>query len=529
MALKNRLALTAVVIFIIALAPRLAHLSEVRSSPFFDSPVVGARRYDYLAVAIAEGDLVGSQLFWQAPLYQYFLALVYYVFGHSLLVPRILQVLIGSVSCVLIYLLGVRVFGFGVGVIAGVISAFYGLFVFFDGELLRPTIVIFLNLLLLHLILLAGERKKNILWFASGLLLGLSAVAKPTILLFAPFVLAWMLVKDGGVGTASACLIFVLGAGLIILPVTVRNIMVGGEFFFISSNFGVNFYLGNNPSIEETLNVRWGLQWERFLEEPVKNGFISYKQQSDYWLKKSLSYIKNDPISYAKLLAYKTYMFWNSYEIGRNQDIYFLTRYSQTAKALVWRSPITNFPFGVIAPLSLVGMMLALPRLRDNMLLYFYVFSGMTAVVMFFVCSRHRLSTAAVLVVFAAYTLWWWSQRFTAREYKKILPSVVLFLLLFVVVNSGWKMNAWNKTDYANAHWQIGFSLKEKGLIEDAVKEYEKSIGYNQDYVDAHWHLGLSYIELGRFDAAADEMNEVLRIEPDFKAALDVIDELQKK
>lgn len=519
----------AVVIFIIALAPRLAHLSEVRSSPFFDSPVVGARRYDYLAVAIAEGDLVGSQLFWQAPLYQYFLALVYYVFGHSLLAPRILQVLIGSVSCVLIYLLGVRVFGFGVGVIAGTISAFYGLFVFFDGELLRPTIVIFLNLLLLHLILLAGERKKNILWLASGVLLGLSAVAKPTILLFAPFVLAWMLVKDGGVGTASACLIFVLGAGLIILPVTVRNIMVGREFFFISSNFGVNFYLGNNPNIEETLNIRPGIDWEMFLGEPLKQGFYSYSQQSDYWFKKSLSYIKNDPIAYARLLAHKTYMFWNSYEIGRNQDIYFLTRYSGIAKALVWRSPILNFPFGLLAPLSLVGMVLALPRIRDNMLLYFYVFSGIIGLVLFFISSRHRLPVAAVLIVFAAYTLWWWIKKIKAADYNGVAPSAMLFLFLFFVVNSGWGMNAWNTTDYANARWQVGFSYQEKDLYEEAVKEYKKSIEYNQDYVDAHWHLGLTYIELGLFDAAADEMYEVLRLEPDFKAARDVIDELERK
>ena len=51
-----------------------------------------ARRYDAWAAEIAAGDLMGREVFYQAPLYPYFLGTIYTITGRSLLIVRVCQV-----------------------------------------------------------------------------------------------------------------------------------------------------------------------------------------------------------------------------------------------------------------------------------------------------------------------------------------------------------------------------------------------------------------------------------------------------
>ena len=61
------------VIFAVALAVRLVHVWQIRPSPFFDILLGDANGYDQWAQRLAAGDWVGSEVFYQAPLYPYFL------------------------------------------------------------------------------------------------------------------------------------------------------------------------------------------------------------------------------------------------------------------------------------------------------------------------------------------------------------------------------------------------------------------------------------------------------------------------
>src|SRR2546425_9687874 len=91
-----------IVIFAVAFTLRLIHIWQMRRSPFFATLLGDARGYDDWARRIAGGDWIGRDVFYQAPLYPYFLALIYRVAGHSLLFVRIVQAAIGSCSCVLL-------------------------------------------------------------------------------------------------------------------------------------------------------------------------------------------------------------------------------------------------------------------------------------------------------------------------------------------------------------------------------------------------------------------------------------------
>ena len=75
-------------VFAVALLVRLLHVWQIRRAPFFDVLMGDARGYDAWARRLAAGDWIGRDVFYQAPLYPYFLGVVYSIAGRHLLIER---------------------------------------------------------------------------------------------------------------------------------------------------------------------------------------------------------------------------------------------------------------------------------------------------------------------------------------------------------------------------------------------------------------------------------------------------------
>ena len=88
----------AAVIFLVAITVRVAHIWAFRDTPLFDVLLGDAGAYDAWGQRLAGGDWVGTDVFYQAPLYPYFLGALYATVGRDLLIVRIVQALIGSAS-----------------------------------------------------------------------------------------------------------------------------------------------------------------------------------------------------------------------------------------------------------------------------------------------------------------------------------------------------------------------------------------------------------------------------------------------
>ncbi|MBM3281037.1 MAG: glycosyltransferase family 39 protein, partial [Candidatus Handelsmanbacteria bacterium] len=116
-------------LFLGALALRLLYLGEIRHSPFYAAPVVDAKVFLEQARQIAGGQFWGKpEPFWQPPLYIYFLAGLCWLFPASHLIAiRLAQMLLGSLSCLLVYLIARRVLPLGQARLAGVLAAGYSL------------------------------------------------------------------------------------------------------------------------------------------------------------------------------------------------------------------------------------------------------------------------------------------------------------------------------------------------------------------------------------------------------------------
>ena len=387
------------------LALRLDYLWEHRASPFFDAPIVDAQTFLKQAQALASGPFWGGdEPYWQPPLYIYLLAFVCWLLPASYFVGiRLVHAGLGVLSCLLVYALARQAFGEQVGRIAGVMAALCGSLLYFEGELLAVPVEVFLNLLLLYSLLLAWRRDRGRDWVLAGLIAGLAALTRPTILLFIAVFCAWTL-WHRRTSAYRPLLSFVVSIALIILPVTYRNWTIEPDLVFISSNAGVNFYIGNNADYERTVSLRPGMQWEAMIAEAANSEHKTAATQSAFFFHKALDYITAQPLDYLSLIGKKVFHFWSGPETKRNQDIYYARQHSRILSILLWDWHV-SIPFGLIGPLSLLGLGLSMKRewTPPTALLRLYALVYTASVVLFFPAARYRMPVVPVLIAFAAF------------------------------------------------------------------------------------------------------------------------------
>ena len=131
-----------------------------------------------MAQQIAAGDWLSREqgVFYQSPLYPYFLALNYTLFGHNLMWVRVLQIMLSGVSCVLLCDATRRLFGFWPGLIAGLLLALYPSAILFDTQIDKASLdTLLLSLLIWLLARLQSQREKanSYSWIGIGAALGI--------------------------------------------------------------------------------------------------------------------------------------------------------------------------------------------------------------------------------------------------------------------------------------------------------------------------------------------------------------------
>ena len=188
--------------------------------------------HDYWARALVTGDwsLPGEQPdpeirttpYLRPPGYPFFLALVYFVTGPDYLWARIAQMGIGLASCVLAFLLARSLFGRAVGLIVAALMAGHWAFIYYEGELQEPFLLVFLALA--AVLVLHRWAKRPALWSlgVAGLLLGFFALARANVLLFIPLLVvwvAWVLYRKNSLRRfALSFLMLAAGVALAIMP-----------------------------------------------------------------------------------------------------------------------------------------------------------------------------------------------------------------------------------------------------------------------------------------------------------------------
>jgi hypothetical protein len=75
------------------------------------------------------------------------------------------------------------------------------------------------------------------------------------------------------------------------------------------------------------------------------------------------------------------------------------------------------------------------------------------------------------------------------------------------------------KPGYAEAHSNLGNTLKDLGRLDDAIASYRRALKIRPDYADAHNNLGSALQSIGQLNAALDSYRKAIELEPDHAEA----------
>ena len=517
------------VVGLLALVLRLAYLLEIRHNPFFYHPIVDAWDYDRDAWnMVATGNWVGTGVFFQAPLFTYFLAALYKVVGHNLLWPRLVQVLLGTLTTMGVFILGRRIFGEKAAWIAGIAVALYSLLIFYEGELLAPTLTVFLDVIMFLVLFAVVMPRSGWLWGGAGLVFGLRALATTNVLAVTPVLWAWVLLYGRRMRwprrrIAATLVAFTLGTLVAIAPVTLRNWAVRGEFIPISSNAGLNFYLGNSGDYQAKVAIRPGAEWDELMDKPLRAGIRKESAMSAYFFDQTWEYIRTHPSAYLRLLVHKANLFVRGDELLRNQEIYPFRSYSVILRALLWKigmpdGPGLAFPFGLLLPLAWPGLLLAFrkPHWEGSLLAAFAVAYSLS-VIAFFITARYRMPVVIPLILLAAYGWTRWRDWWTQKPWRAATLAGVIALFLV----SNWNPGRMSKEMNPDAYYSLASTLKNQGDLGGAEQYYKKAIGLNPKDASAWFNLGFDvYQEQRMYDKAESAYRTALVLRPHYAMAV---------
>ena len=579
------IALGAILLF--GLVLRTSYLREIVNNPDFSLPQIDAAYHDYWARGIATGDWtipknlsnwedpgIRSNPYLRPPGYPFFLAGVYTVTGGNYLMTRIVQMALGLLNCLLAYAVGRRIFDRRTGLIFALLMSCYWVFIYFEGELLAPVLLVTLGLSLLYALSLWTEKFTWPRGLAGGLLLGLFALVRANILLFVPILAAWSWWvarrRQDGRRLAPVGLGFALGLVLTIAPVTIRNWVVAKDFVLITSNIGISLYTGNHEGatgryaiIPDLQTLGAGDDWTCFDYPKIMRGVeqatgkeVTHSDVSDYFVGKALDFMRAHPAETLRLAAIKAALFWGPEEVGSNKAVGLEKVHSTTLRYLPgFPLPLSLALFGLIQLIVVRGRQTAPSPVSSSVtdrqfeivvLAVLLILTYFLSYVPFFVVGRYRVPIVPFLFLFGAYGLAHVSHLFASARYRPAVGWLVVLVLLYGVASiplvggrpnpaqwhllrascyrlAGQSQLAMQECRQAvlvnpesdEGHRRLADLLYRQGNQDEAIEHYGRAVVLRPDYMQARYNLATALLAADRTDEAIEHVRWMANHHPE--------------
>jgi len=278
-----------------------------------------------LARSIAEGRGFSSPLFedtgisaWLTPVYPYFTAGVFKVFGiyskTSALVLLSFQCVISALTCLPVFYIARKLFGDPTATWSGWAWAFFPYGIYFPAERIWNTWVCVLLFSILFLITLYMEEStRPTKWLVYGVFWGFVALTDPVVMAAWPFMLAWVAYRMRRQKNSWALPLAISTLGLIVFvtPWFIRNYVVFHKFIPFRDTMGMEIHMGNSG---DTFHWRpsWIGPWHNEAEWKAfkELGELRYMEREK---QRGIEFIRTHPRWFAVVTVRRFLYIWTGY------------------------------------------------------------------------------------------------------------------------------------------------------------------------------------------------------------------------
>lgn len=277
-------------------------------------PVTGlvddAGYYDFFARSILHGEgYVRPEgtptAFWPVG-YPATLAGLYAIFGESFLAAKLFNALLGALTAGLVYLLARRWLGPGQAMASGLVYACFPGAIGFTTLTMSEPLFTFLFVASLYLVARASESDSNDLWWALafGIVAAAAAYVRGQALALPFFAAAWLLMAGWRwwrvVPYLAVTFAVVIGLSV---PWLVRNTRTFDQPTFLSTNFGINLWLGHNPGADGGFDFQQQLGFAgQFNHLPLDKRELAWNREG---FRQGVKYMLTHPIEEVRLSVQK--------------------------------------------------------------------------------------------------------------------------------------------------------------------------------------------------------------------------------
>ena len=497
---------------------RAVYFWQFSRTPFARTLFLDSRVYDEWARQIAAGDFLHphAPLFLE-PGYAYLLAAIRLVGGATGAV-WIIQGVLGTGTVLLSALIASKIGSRSSALITGIVAAAYLPLIYFEGLVLKTTCEVFLGTAmifgLLHLLEMPAVRKAALLGgIAFFAVLFRSSLLPVTLYVVTVLALSWRGQLKGArlrfVGIVAAGPVLALGLLL------ARNITAGGESIALPYNSGINFYIGNCAACN---GADPGYPFGRALPETEEadsrkeaerraGHALTAAQSSRFWWRAAWGEILSSPARWMRLLAVKSLLYWNHYELTDNISIYFLRGF---VPLLRWPLP----GFWLAGVLGIAGICLALKdRTRAGLVIAGYIILQMVLVVGFHVAERYRLVAVPAMLALGIPRIFG-----ALRPGGTRLPAIAAIIAGVFVVALPDPVHP-DGQDLSN-HQTMLASVQPGSTSQGASLDLlRRGVVESPGSADAHYNLAVVLDRTGDLPAAEREATEALRLKPELAEA----------
>ena len=481
-------------VLLLALILRAAALLNLENSIYTGFLLWDERVYHSLALKIMDGTRGLFTVFGS------FMALIYKLFAPDILYIRILNIILGVLTCYLVYLIGKEMINRTTGLWACLIAGLYKPFIFYSIVPLKTALSVFLFAATIYFFIAILNQNSIIKALLLGIAIGLLGEVRPNFLVIVPVLPLFVLFKywrekssmKMGLLTVSA---YIVGISIALVPFTISRHQALASFGATTSQIGLNLYLGNNlqnpdPYYRPAPFARTAplLQAREFNIEASRRAGkkLSSREAGFYWTREVLRMAVEQPAAFSWKILQKTLVFFNRFEAGDHYHIGFVSDFVKFFK----------FPFlglWLILPFGMAGMAVnAFRSIKLTALCSVFFLYGLSLII-FFTNTRYRLPLLVILIPFCVIGIGHLISCIRERQFNKVFiyfsaVTISFFIIEFLPVRGTDDMTA-----YYNTHAII---LNSKGFEDEAIQYWETSSRMNKPFsAFANRQLALKYLK----------------------------------